>query len=246
MRSLPLLLALVALASPTRATSLDAVLDRYDRLLESYVVDLDVDYEAWHESASDRRALHEVIDALAAVDPSRLAHDAAVAYWINLYNAVTLDLVLDHWPVESIRDIGGSPWPGPFSRELVRVAGRDLSLDGIEKEILLPLADDARVHFALNCASRGCPPLRASAYRGALLDAQLDDATAAALHHPRWLRVEEDTIHATRILDWYHEDFVREAGSVRAFLARYRDDLPPGDAAPEYLDYDWSLNRARP
>jgi len=249
MRLLPTLLVLTLLlpasawAGPAAVEPLYA---RYDSLLRRHVHGLGVDYEAWHDDAADRKALDEVIEGLADLDPAPWAHDESVAYWINLYNAATLRLVLEHYPLDSIKDIGSLFSAGPWSRKVVRVAGRDLSLDEIEKKILLPLARDARVHFAVNCASVGCPPLRDRAWRGQALDEQLDRATRFALHRPRWLRIDGDTVFLTKIFDWYEKDFERDAGSVRAFLARYRDDLPPGDYSIEIMDYDWDLNAAGP
>jgi hypothetical protein len=173
----------------------------------------------------------------------------ALAYWINLYNAATLDLVLDGFPVKSIRDLddaGGSPWRKP----VVTVGDRSLSLDAIENDIIRPTFREPRVHFALNCAARSCPPLRAGAYRADSLDAQLEEQTRAFLRGGGAELVDGDppTLRLSKIFDWYAEDFAGAHGSVTTWLRSY---LPALAARPdtarvtrEFRAYDWSLNEA--
>jgi hypothetical protein len=161
-----------------------------------------------------------------------------------MYNAVTVRLILDNYPLKSIKDLGGFLKTSPWKRDLVTVAGRKLSLDEIENAIIRPEFGDPRIHFALNCASVGCPPLQPRAYRAADLPAQLDHACRQALNDEGWVRVDGDEIHVTAIFDWYGDDFRHDGGSVRAFIDRYRaTPLPEGKIS--FMSYDWSLNRAR-
>lgn len=225
----------------------------YDSLLCRYVDERGVRYRAWQASEADRRGLQSYVHGLESVDPASLDHDQALAFWVNLYNAVTLDLILDHYPVESIRDIGGEQ-EDPWERTLVRVAGRDLTLNEIEHGILRPRYEDPRIHFALSCAAKGCPPLASHAFVGARLQAQLEAVTAAALDDSAFVDVSacrggEGTIRISRIFEWYARDW-DGVGGVRAFLARYR----PGDRERlldarcelDYHEYDWALNDASP
>lgn len=219
----------------------------FNSLLGSYVTEEGVRYGAWADAAEDLQRLSSYIDHLEAVSPGTLDRGAELAYWINLYNAVTLELVLSNYPLDSIKDTAGflrSPW----NKKLVVVEGSELSLNAIENEIIRPRFQDARIHFALNCASVGCPPLAQSAYRADSLDDQLDNACRRALNDPRWVRIESDRLILSKIFDWYREDFERDAGSVKEFITPYRE---VGEVSVEGLeglkikhaDYDWSLNR---
>ena len=228
-------------ADPADADRLHA---DYDTLLDRYVRGFDVDYDAWEKSSADVAALHRYVQQLTDLDPAGWPHADGLAYWLNLYNAVTLRLILFNYPLDSIKDLGGFLRTSPWGRELVTVAGRDLTLDEIENDIIRPGFEDPRIHFAVNCAAIGCPPLQDFAYRAAELSSQLDHACREALNHERWVRVQEGELHVTKIFDWYEEDFTRDGQTVRSFIARYREQpLPPGDV--EIMDYDWSLNRAR-
>jgi hypothetical protein len=223
--------------------------DPFDRLLESYVRDDGVRYGAWSESKEDLAALGTYVDALEAVDPDALESDAAFAYWINLYNATTLELVLAHYPVDSIKDIG-SLFKSPWKKKLVEVNGEALSLDEIENDIIRKRFSDARFHFALNCASIGCPELLREAYVAEHLDRQLESVTRGALNDPRWVDLSGEEARITKIFDWYREDFVGHSGSVAAFIAAYRDEpaetLIPRLADAKSASYDWALNEATP
>lgn len=246
-RSMVLTMATILFAGVTARAGNEDLHDPFDALLDVYVTDTGVRYDAWAEASEDVQALSRYVDELEAASPSDLDEPAALAYWINLYNATTVELVLSHYPVDSIKDIGGflrSPW----NKKLVVVEGEKLSLNAIENEIIRERFADARIHFALNCASVGCPPLAREAYRGATLNDQLDAVCQRTLEDPRWVRIEDDRLLVSKIFDWYRGDFEAEAGSVIAFIARYRADvktLVSADPDIEHLHYDWSLNRSR-
>jgi len=225
---------------------------RFDALLRRYVTDRGVDYARWARDEKDVQALQAYVEQLERVPVSALeetpdgrAH--AMAYWIDLYNAATLRLVLDDYPVDSIRDLG-SVFTSPWDRDVVTVEGSKLTLNAIENDVLRARFGDPRIHFALNCAARSCPPLRAEAYTGDGLDEQLEEQTRAFLHDPRAVRVEGDHYRLSRIFEWYRADFEKAAGSVGAFLRAYLAEdgvkLPKDDAKAAYFDYDWSLNDA--
>ncbi len=200
---------------------------------------------------ADRAALDAYLAALAATPVSAYGRDEQMAYWINLYNALTVRLVLEHHPVRSIKDIDISPGflsDGPWGRKLIEVEGEPVSLDDIEHRILRPIWRDPRVHYAVNCASVGCPDLAAEPYRGDALEAQLTAAARAYVNHPRGVAIEDDKLIVSKIYTWFRADFGGGDAGVLRHLKAYAE---PGLAMRlERFDdidddrYDWTLNRA--
>jgi hypothetical protein len=225
----------------------DALLGQYARAWADGITR--VDYAAWKASPSDRGRLRSYIDALAAADPRRLSRDEQFAYWANLYNALTLDVVLEAFPVASIRKIRPTLLSiGPWWKTVVRVMGVDLSLDAIEKDILRKGWRDPRVHYAVNCASISCPNLPLQAWRGAGLSPALDAAARAYVNHPRGVRFEGDSLVVSSIYHWYAADFGGSDAAVIAHLRRFaaaplRTRLDTAHRIARN-DYDWSLNAA--
>jgi Protein of unknown function, DUF547 len=223
----------------------------FDRLLQKYVVDdRYVQYDLWHANEEDNSSLGEYIRRLEGVDPKNLTRDEAMAYWINLYNAVTLELILDHFPVESIKDLGGK-LSSPWGKELVTVNGQALSLNKIENEIIRPTFADPRIHFALNCASVGCPPLASRAYVGQKIEAQLEEVARRTMANSYWVDLSrcgtygKGSIKLSKLFDWYQDDF-GGADGLRNFLGHYlpakKLALQNGGCSLDYNDYDWKLN----
>lgn len=201
---------------------------------------------------AERAALATYIDALARIDPRTLTRPAQFAYWVNLYNALTVRVVLDHPPVASILDIRLTPgllFYGPWRVKLIEVAGAPLSLDDIEHRILRPIWRDPRIHYVVNCASLGCPDLPAAPLDPRDLERALDDAARAYVRHPRGLAFEGDGLVLSKIYLWFREDFGGDEDGVRAHLARYADPAMAARlaAARRIADYryDWALNDAR-
>ncbi len=197
----------------------------------------------------DLPALRAYIAALEATDPTALAAPAAMAYWINLYNAVTVALVLEAYPVDSIREVrGGLLNTGPWDVETTRVNGTALTLDDIEHGILRPVWRDPRIHYAVNCASIGCPDLAPRAYRSATLETMLEDGARAYVNHPRGARLDEGRLVVSSIYDWFQADFGGTESGVLDHLrhnaaAPLRSQLD-GRSGYDDHDYDWSLNDA--
>jgi hypothetical protein len=220
----------------------------FDRLLKANVSAGRVDYDAFARAPEFPRYL----EALLRAQPEALAEPEQIAFWINAYNAYTIQLVNAHREREAIRNInktlGVVKGMGPWKEEIVRAGGRVLSLDFVENGILRTQFREPRIHFALVCAARSCPPLRGEAYTGARLDAQLDDQARifiAGSPDKNRIDVGAATAHLSPIFGWYKEDFGPDLGR---FLARYVADpaaralLEGGKFKIVETPYDWSLN----
>lgn len=247
----------VAARQAHAASDLDTV---YDTLLRRHVVAgtdgvTRVAYGRWRANAEDRAALDQAIGAMSARRPSTMSRAEAYAFWANLYNAVTLKVVIDRYPVASIRDIKGSSWldpkayAGPWRDQRVTVEGRGLSLDDIEHTIMRPGFKDPRVHYAVNCASYGCPNLMGRAWRAETLEADLQNAARAYVNHPRGVTVmPTGALRVSSIYRWFIEDFGGTDDGLRAHLRVYAAPALARalEGAPTIADhdYDWSLNRA--
>ena len=209
-----------------------------------------VDYEGLAASAGDSGKLAGYLDDLQALDPRDYPRAEQMAYWINFYNALTLKVVLDAYPVDTIRDIheGVVPYTGPWGDVHANVAGEDLTLDQIEHGILRPLWRDKRIHYAVNCAAYGCPHLLKTAFTAENTERLLEAGARDYVNSFRGVDVvDENLIVVSSIYEWYPEDFGDSEEVVMAHLLEYADDeltahLEGFEGAVEH-DYDWSLNR---
>jgi len=200
-------------------------------------------------SQGAKAALASYLKTLEGVAISRFRHAEQMAYWINFYNALTVKVVLDHHPVVSILHIGISPgWfsAGPWGRKLVRVAGEQLSLDDMEHRILRPIWRDPRIHYAVNCASVGCPNLRRRVFTGARLEAMLDEAAGDYINSWHGAAFEDGELHVSSLYKWYAVDFGGAEAGVLNHLRRYAkgklaEGLATATAIAGYR-YDWDLN----
>ncbi len=199
--------------------------------------------------AADRKSLQDYIGALEGIAVGTLGRDQQKAYWINLYNALTVRVILDHYPVASIRKINISPGifsSGPWGNKLVTVEGEKVSLDDMEHRILRPVWNDPRVHYALNCAAIGCPNLQRRAFTAADMDAVLDRAARGYVNHRRGARVESGKLYVSSIYEWFKADFGASDRGVIEHLRRYADpELAAqlkGIGGITDDDYDWALN----
>jgi hypothetical protein len=202
--------------------------------------------------AADRKALAAYLERLQAVTIRKFSRDEQRAYWINLYNAATVDVVLAHYPVESILKIDISPGlfaKGPWKKKLLKVEGEGVSLDDIEHRILRPIWKDPRTHYAVNCASLGCPNLQPRAYTAGNMDELLDAGARAYVNHERGARVEGGRLTVSSIYVWFEGDFGGGDAGVIEHLRQYA-----GPALKKQLAevrrigahaYDWTLNDAK-
>ncbi len=243
----------LGLAGPGLAQEPSDLHQPWDQILEAYLSPSPdginrFDYDALRNASQDRSSLNDYIETLETVPVSTLAAEDQFAFWANLYNAVTVKLIVDEAPERSIRQIRPRPWSiGPWGVDRVEVEGRALSLDDIEHDIMREQFEAPLVHYAVNCASIGCPNLKPTAWRGATLDTDLETAARAYINHPRGVSVTEEGLVVSRIYDWFDKDFGGDDAGVRAHLLEYAtDDLANAiRARPRIVDYayDWSLNQ---
>jgi hypothetical protein len=216
-----------------------------------------VNYAALRAAPEELEQYLEALSAVEAVAFKRWPKQAQLAFLINAYNAFTLKLIVDHYPLDSIRDIG-SFWQSPWKRPFFSLLGEQMHLDQVEHEIIREPGryDEPRIHFAVNCASIGCPALRPEPFTAAALEDQLEDGTRRFLGDASRNRYREGSLEVSSIFKWYRKDFERGwrgADSLSGFLFLYADALamPPevreqltGDTLRiHFLDYDWNLNR---
>jgi len=215
----------------------------YADLIKKYVQQGVVDYQGFKNEESKLDAYLKVLEK---TDAAKLSRNEQFAFYINAYNAWTIKLILTGYPgVKSIKDLG-SIFKNPWKKEIVRIDGDVLTLDNVEHDILRPRFKDPRVHFAVNCASKSCPPLISEPYRGADLDEQLNASTRAFLSNPKENYLQENTLYASEIFKWFNDDFNKDVvgffitfaeGDLKERLIANRDRIKV-----KYLDYDWSLN----
>jgi len=203
-------------------------------------------YGALKASAQDMERLSEYIDTLSAQKPSSFERNQAMVYWANLYNAVTVLVVAENYPVSSILKIRSGLRPGPWKRKLVTVEGEKLSLDNIEHDIMRPTFKTPLVHYMVNCASIGCPNLKPTPWTTKNFDAELDIAARAYINSPRGVQVKDGKVTASKIYKWFKEDF---GGNQTGVLAHAREYADPellakleGKTKIKSYVYDWKIN----
>jgi len=224
----------------------------WDKLLNRYVVGHNdgvarVSYSTF--SDADEKILISYIEELEKVSVSSLNRNEQFAYWVNLYNALTVALIVQSFPVETIRDIDISPGffsDGPWGKKLVTIEGEEVSLDDIEHRILRPIWKDPRIHYAVNCASIGCPNLLPVALTGSNIEPYLDRAARTYVNHPRGAVVENGKLTVSSIYTWFRDDFDgTDAGVIRHLKQYADDDLRAALQTVTSISndrYDWALN----
>ena len=256
-----LLISSVLLVTQAQGASFDH--STWDKLLQAHVRILEegrmsqVDYAGL---SAKRSELHEYLQSLAKVDRETFdswSGDEQLAFLINAYNGWTVELILTKYPnLDSIKDLG-SIFQSPWKKSFIPLLGETRSIDDIEHGLIRGSGryNDQRIHFAVNCASIGCPALRPEAYRGEVLQQQLDDATNHFLGDRSRNRLNGQVLEISPIFKWYQEDFTRgwrSVFSLAGFLANYKEalgltekesrSLAAGDITIRFLDYDWRLN----
>jgi hypothetical protein len=218
----------------------------WDTLLKEHVSS-----DGWVDYAglkADQDRLDAYLDLLQRHHPNEAywSREEQLAYWINAYNAFTVKLIVDHYPVGSIKDIkNGVPFVNTvWDIKFIEIQGQTYDLNNIEHGIIRSQFEDPRIHFAVNCASVSCPILRNEAYTANRLDAQLDEAARYFLQDEVRNQVTPENLRLSKIFLWYQGDFKKE-GKLIDFLNRYSPVSIQSDADIEYLDYNWQLNERK-
>lgn len=243
MNLLPRVLCGAALFLVTAATSsADSWVDSYNRLLGKYVTAGGVKYAEWKGNAADMQALQTVVDGIAKENVSALEKKQQLAFYINAYNAWILHEALAKYPTKSVKDALFTFFTG---RRLT-VAGQQTSFNALEKDTIRSKFGEPRVHFALNCASRSCPPLNREPFAGDKLEAQFEKLAKGYVNSDRGVKYSADskTADLSKIFDWYKDDFKADGGAL-AFINKRRSSQIPADAKITYQEYDWGLNEAK-
>ncbi len=230
--------------------------DQWDRFLKKYVVTDSnglnrVRYD--HVTTADTQALHGYIVNLRRVPVDRLNRMEQLAFWINVYNALTVRLVLEFYPVNSIQDIDlGSGFfsSGPWNKKLFKIDGELVSLNDVEHRILRPIWQDPRLHYAVNCAAIGCPNLQIQAFTGANVSTLLDQGARSYINSNRNISFRDGRLVVSKIYTWFQDDFGGSEAAVLAHMRRYANTGVKSilEQVTDIYDYtyDWDLNLAKP
>lgn len=232
MTIISIILALSASLSAPLSTAPDH--SAWDELLQKHVSeDGAVDYKGFKK---DRKALQAYLDKLAARHPmDSWSRDEKLVYWVNAYNAFTVKLILDHYPVKSIKDIhNGNPWDVKW----IELGKRTYSLNQIEHDVIRPHYAEPRIHFAVNCAAKSCPPLLNRAFTVEHLEAYLEQQTKSFINNEAYNKVQPNALKLSQIFNWYGEDF----GDVAAYVDQYTPTSVKPGAKITFMDYNWALN----
>jgi len=215
----------------------------YAELLEKYVENGVVNYQGFKK---EETGLDQYLKVLEDTDTKALSRNEQFAFYVNAYNAWTIKLILTGYPgVKSIKDLGG--WiPNPWKKKICHIDGDILALDDIEHNILRDRFKDPRVHFAINCAAKDCPPLRSEPYLGISLNRQLEEAAERFINNPSYNYLKGNTLYVSKIFEWFSGDFNKDItgyflkyarGNLKTRLEAGREKI-----SIKHLDYDWSLN----
>jgi len=217
----------------------------WNKLLEKHVTKSgEVSYKGFKADVSLLDSYLKLLSTNAP-DPKKWSKNEQLAYWINAYNAFTVKLIVDNYPVKSIKDIGGSiPFVNsPWDIKFIVIGGEKMDLNNIEHGTIRKYFDEPRIHFAVNCASISCPQLRNEAYVAARLDAQLTEQAQAFLNDKQKNTIGDGkTVKLSKIFSWFSGDFKQNGKSVSDFINKYAPVKIKPDADIDYLDYNWQLN----
>lgn len=231
-----LIVFLSAITISTKAATLNEFLPKADAFLKTYVKNGSVAYKAIHQNTTEIETLYKMIGEISlagAVESDKKA------FYINAYNLVVIYWVTKHYPLKSPLDDSGF-----FDKIKHKVAGEDMTLNSLEiKKLLLPYKD-GRLHFALACAAKSCPPLASFAYSPSKLEVQLNERTTKAINDSEWIKVENSkkSVALSKIFEWYKGDFIQNGKTQVDWVNQFRKEKIPVSYAVSYYEYNWNLN----
>jgi hypothetical protein len=232
----------LSLAAIGRAQNSQTWIPAYNGLLGKYITSDGVKYRAWKNNPDDMKAIQKVAGGIANEKVATKSRKEQLAFYLNAYNAWILHEALARYPTRSVKDLLFTFFISPR----IKVGGEQMSFNHLEKDIIRARFNEPRVHFALNCASRSCPPLNEQAFRADQLDNQLEELAVAFINSKKGVEYmpEKKTAALSAIFNWYKEDF-KEAGGPVAFINKRLKPPLPNDTRITYQDYDWSLNEVK-
>lgn len=220
----------------TPATEITGKVDHtaWNNLLQKHVsTSGNVDYAGFRK---DKGLLDNYLNALSNNAPqASWSRNEKLAYWINVYNAYTIKLILNNYPVKSIKDLhGGNPWEVKW----IKIGGKTYSLNAIENDIIRPQFKEPRIHFAVNCAAKSCPPLLNKAWTAENLEQSLEQQTRKFINDKSFNTINTDGAKVSQIFNWYQQDF----GDLKTYLNKYATNKVHAKATVTFREYDWALN----
>lgn len=218
---------------------------RWQNFLDNYVVEEGQNMLVRYNKVtpSDKKQLQSYLSDMTKLDPRTYNKAEQYAYWVNLYNALTVEIILADYPIQSITKLGGLFSFGPWGEEVAVVAGKKLSLNDIEHRILRPIWQDARTHYAVNCASLGCPNLQPIAFDANNQEMLLEQAAGSFINSDKGIHLSGNTVVLSSIYEWFSADFGDDKALIK-HLKRYRPTLELSLEKVKY-DYNWDLNEAK-
>ncbi|PHN95413.1 DUF547 domain-containing protein [Maribacter sp. 6B07] len=233
---IPFLFILFAVNNIT-AQDLTTFFSKSDSFFKANVVNGKVKYAA---IKNDPKSLNAVLEIAKSISVSKSDAIQYQAFWINAYNLLVIDGIVNNYPLKSPLDV-----PGFFDKTKHEVGGKSITLNGIENNLLrAEFPSEARFHFVLVCAGLGCPPIINTAYKPATLNSQLQKQTVLALNNPNFIKVNKNKVQISQLFEWYKGDF-EQKGSTVDFINTYRKEQLPERAKVSYYPYDWSLNETK-
>ena len=235
MKKYLLLLCCLVFSAEISAQDNSKFFDLADDFFQKYTQNGQVKYA---EIQQNPKALNELLAVAKKASVSRENEAEFKAFWINAYNLATINGIVQQYPVASPMDIEGF-----FDKRYHSIGGKSLTLDKIEHDVLFGnFPEEARFHFVLVCAAKGCPPLLTRAYRPETLEQQLQSQTEKTLNDPGFVKVQGDKVLFSEIMKWYKEDFIRDGGSLIEYVNRFKESAIPVDLEEGFFEYDWGLN----
>ncbi len=238
---IPLVTGIFSLASCAQQTSSHNT-SSYNILLKKYAAEDGVHYEKWAANKEDKEALNKILEDWSKVDATKLNKDEQAAFRINLYNATMLDVVLDNYPLKTVTKLGKKEF-AIFDDKIIETPNGKISLNTLEKKQLIKDFPDARIHFAVNCASVSCPPLRAESFNAKELEKQLNEQTKIFANSDRAVQGSGSEVKYSELFNWYADDFGTK--NPAEYLNKFRAKKLSTESKVNWIKYDWNLNVAK-
>jgi len=222
---------------------------RWDRILKEYTVQDNhqvlFKYKKLKDSESKLDAYLNELESINKTEFDKFSREEQLAFWLNAYNAYTIKIILNHYPVKSIKDIeSGLFSSGPWKMKFIPLFGKKMSLDDIEHETIRKNFDEPRIHFAVNCASIGCPSLLQETFTAAKLEVQLEKAAHHFLTNTDKNELKENTLYLSKIFKWYGDDFNQKYSGFKKYVIKTLN-LPNRNYEIKFKEYDWNLNESK-